>query len=95
MVKALIPKFLYSSYRKEPISSFILIMGVIDGILGGFSERWTLLSLGLLLVASSAAVRWLQIQKTEKTNSVSQQTTRRYLPPSTSSNPLPTLKSRR
>lgn len=89
----MLPKFWYSKYRKEPISAFILIIGVVDGVLGGFSERWTLLSLGLLLVATSAVVRWLQIQKTE--HKVSQQTPRRYLPPSQSQIPLPILKSKK
>jgi hypothetical protein len=89
----LLPKFFYSAYRKEPISAFILIMGVVDGLLGGFNQSWTLLSLGLLLVATSAAVRWLQIQKTQ--NSLSQQTPRRYLPPSKSQTSLPMLKSKK
>jgi hypothetical protein len=88
----LLPKLFYSAYRKEPISAFILIMGVVDGLLGGFNHNWTLLSLGLLLVVTSAAVRWLQIQKAQ--NSVSQQTPRRYLPPSKSKTALPILKSK-
>lgn len=92
-MKTLFPKFLYSAYRKEPISSFILIMGVVDGILGGFSERWTLVSLGLFLLVISAVVRWLQIQKNQKV--VSQQSPRRYLPPSQSPTPLPTLKRKK
>jgi hypothetical protein len=92
-VNTLLPKFFRSAYRKEPISTFILIMGVVDGILGGFNESWTLLSLGLLLVVTSAAVRWLQIQKNQ--NTVAPQSPRRYLPPSKSLSPLPMLKSKK
>ena len=89
-MNTLLPKQLYSAYRKEPISSFILIMGVVDGILGGFNHSWTLVSFGLLLLVTSATVRWLQVQKTE--NSISQQSPRRYLPPSEGQTPLPILK---
>lgn len=92
-MKTLIPKSLYSTYRKEPISAFILIIGVVDGIIGGFSEHWTLLSLGLLLVVTSATVRWLQIQKSQ--NSITKQSSNRYLPSSTSHTPLPTLKTQK
>ena len=90
-MNTLLPRFLKSVYRREPISTFIFIIGAVDALLGGFGERWTLLSLGLLLVVSSAAVRWLQVQKAQ--NFVSQQGSRRYLPPSSSQTPLPTLKS--
>ena len=90
-MNALLPRFLKSVYRKEPISTFIFIIGAVDALLGGFSERWTLLSLGILLVASSAAVRWLQLQKAQ--NFISQQAPRRYLPSSSSQTPLPTLRS--
>jgi hypothetical protein len=80
---------LYSTYRKERISAFILIIGVVDGIIGGFNEHWTLLSLGVLLVITSATVRWLQIQKSQ--NSQTKELPKRYLSPSTSYNPLPTI----
>lgn len=65
-------------------------MGVVDGILGGFNERWSLVSLGVFLLLISASVRWLQIRKTE--NSFSANTSTRYLPPSRSQIPLPRLK---
>ncbi len=92
-MNALLPRFLKSVYRGKPISTFIFIVGAVDALIGGFGERWTLLSLGLLLVVTSAAVRWLQVQKAQ--NFVSQQGSRRYLPPSSSQTPLPKLKSER
>jgi hypothetical protein len=83
-----------SIYRKEKISAFIFTLGAMDAILGGFSERWTLLSLGILLVIIGGWMRWLQVQKTNKTVSLS--TPRRYLPPSRSDlTPLPALKRKR
>jgi hypothetical protein len=83
-----------SVYRKEKISAFIFTFGAMDAILGGFSESWTLLSLGILLVLVGSWMRWLQVQKTEK--AVSVPTPRRYLTPSGSDlTPLPSLKRKR
>jgi hypothetical protein len=83
-----------SIYRKEKISAFIFTVGAMDAILGGFSERWTLLSLGILLVIIGGWMRWLQLQKTNKT--VSFPAPRRYLNPSRSDlTPLPPLKRKR
>lgn len=83
-----------SIYRKEKISAFIFTFGAMDAILGGFSERWTLLSLGVLLVIIGGWMRWLQIQKTKK--AVTFNSPRRYLNPSRSDlTPLPPLKRKR
>ena len=92
-MNSFLPRFLKKAYYKEPISAFILIVGVVDALIGGFNERWTLLSLGLVLVFSSAVMRWLQSQKIN--NSISQQPPRRYLPPNSGQNALPVLKSKK
>ncbi len=87
-------RLLKSAYRKEPISALIFLVGTVDALLGGFTERWTLLSLGLLLAFLGISVRWLQIQKAEET--ANSTPTRRYLNPSQYPlQPLPELKSRR
>jgi hypothetical protein len=83
-------RLLKSAYRKEPISTFIFLCGTVDALLGGFSERWTLLSLGVVLIMISVTVRWLQIQQSQK--EVSPPMAKRYLNPSKSSiQPLPEL----
>ena len=83
------PRFLKSAYRKEPISSFILIVGAVDAVMGGVGERWTLLSFGLMLVFLAAGLRWWQGQKAQSLSF--EETPRRYLPPSSSKRPLPML----
>jgi len=81
-------------YRQEKISAFIFTFGVMDAMLGGFSERWSLLSLGMLLVIIGGWMRWLQIQKTKKAFTFN--TPQRNLNPSTSDlTPLPPLKRKR
>lgn len=75
-------------YRKEPISSFLILMGVIELVIGGVDGQWSLFSLGLGLVLGAIAVRW---SKGRKNRLESQRVLpRRYLPPSESVNaPLP------
>lgn len=92
-MNALLPRFLKSAYRKEPISSFILIVGAVDAVIGGVGERWTLLSFGLVLVLLAAALRWWQMQKAQAL--FTEETPRRYLPPSSSQRPLPMLMNER
>ena len=87
-------RWLKKTYRKEPISAFILTFGLMDGVLGGFGERWTLLSFGLCVVIIGLFIRWLQVQNSHKP--VIMPPARRYLPPSKSALiPLPPLKRKR
>lgn len=88
-MNALWHRFLKSAYRKEPISSFIIIVGVVDAVIGGFGERWTLLSFGLMMVVLAAALRWWQTQRRE--SELSEQPVTHFLPPSSSRPPLPML----
>ncbi|ACK64758.1 conserved hypothetical protein [Rippkaea orientalis PCC 8801] len=88
-MNALLPRFLKNAYRKEPISSFILIVGAVDAVIGGVGERWTLLSFGLMVVLLSVILRWWQTQKAQPLTT--EDTPRRYLPPSSTRSPLPRL----
>lgn len=89
MMNALWHRFLKSAYRKEPISSFIIIVGAVDTLIGGVGERWTLLSFGLMMVVLAAALRWWQTQRRE--SELSEQPVTHFLPPSSSRPPLPML----
>ena len=89
-MNALLPRFVKLAYRKEPISSFVLIVGAVDAVIGGVGGRWTLLSLGMTTVLIAILLRWWQTQKAQ---AVPQETARHFLPPSSSSTPLPLLTS--
>ena len=92
-MNALWPRFLKSAYRKEPISSFILIVGAVDAVLGGVGERWTLLTFGLTIILLAAVIRW---HNSHKTQSVLVEERARYvLPPSSERPPLPILTSKK
>jgi hypothetical protein len=82
-------KFFRATYRKEPISSFLFLLGITDAAIGGLGEHWGLLSVGLTVVVSAALVRWLQIQKSSQLPPAPP--TRYYLPSSSSRPPLPLL----
>ncbi|HEY9638810.1 MAG TPA: hypothetical protein V6D14_35830 [Coleofasciculaceae cyanobacterium] len=88
-MNALWPRILKSAYRKEPISSFIVIVGVVDAVIGGAGERWSLLTFGLLMVMLAIVVRWWQSQRRE--SELAEQPVTHFLPPSSSRPALPTL----
>lgn len=90
-MNALLPRFMKSLYRKEPISSFILIAGTVDAVMGGVGDRLTLFGFGLTVIMVGIFVRWWQNQPTSLQSPP--QRPQRYLPPSSSPQPLPTLKS--
>ena len=78
-------------YRKEPVSGFILILGVTDALIGGFGGRGSLLSLGLLIALVGIVMRWQQGGK--KSRDIASEPVRNLLPPSSSRQPLPLLTS--
>ena len=64
-MNALLPRFLKSAYRKDPISSFVMTVGAVDAVIGGVGERWTLMSFGIMMILLAIAIRWLQIQRSQ------------------------------
>ena len=88
-MNALLPRFLKSAYRKEPISSFVLLIGAVDVVIGGVDERWSLLTFGLGLVGVAIALRWWQIQQRQV--DLTEKSPTYFLPPSSSRPPLPVL----
>lgn len=83
-------RFWKLAYRKEPISSFIVIVGAVDAVMGGVGERWSLLTFGLMMVMLAVGIRWWQSQR-RQTELVEQRVTPYYLPSSPSRPPLPML----
>jgi hypothetical protein len=88
-MNALWHRVLKSAYRKEPISSFIIIVGAVDAVIGGVGERWSLLTFGLMMVVLAVALRWWQSQRREA--DLAEQPVTHFLPPSSSRPALPML----
>lgn len=83
-------RFLRSIYRKEPIASFIITVGVVDIAIGGIDESWSLMTLGLGTVGVAIAFRWWQMQQRIPLESTDRVPTH-YLPPRSSRPQLPML----
>jgi hypothetical protein len=88
-MNAIFPTFLKRLYRKEPISSFIIVVGAVDAILGGVNEVSTLMILGLLTSGLAIGYRWWCIQQAK--NKLDFKSKQLYLPPSPDRIPLPNL----
>ncbi|MBE9178439.1 hypothetical protein IQ268_07535 [Oculatella sp. LEGE 06141] len=58
-------RMLKSAYRKEPISSFIITVGMVDAVIGGVGYRWSLFAFGVAAVSIAVAFRWWRTQQTQ------------------------------
>jgi hypothetical protein len=92
-MNAIVPTVLKRLYRKEPISSFILIVGAVDAVIGGMNEISTLMIIGLLTSGVAIGYRWWCIQQAESESD--RQVKQLYLPSQSDRSPLPNLDSRR
>ena len=92
-MNAIFPTVLKRIYRKEPISSFIVIIGAVDAVIGGMNEIGTLMILGLLTSGVAIGYRWWCIREAEvKYHKKPKQL---YLPPQSERTPLPNFDRRR
>ncbi|MBD3881428.1 hypothetical protein IFO70_06650 [Phormidium tenue FACHB-886] len=52
-----------SAYRREQLSSFVLLVGLVDALIGGISNHGLLLGLGLATVGVAIVLRWTALQR--------------------------------
>ncbi|MDJ0676308.1 MAG: hypothetical protein QNJ36_13130 [Calothrix sp. MO_167.B42] len=93
-MNAVLPRFLKLSYRKEPIVSILITMGIVDALIGGLDDSWSLFIVGLGTTGISLTWRWWRAQQRQplQEEPVAQQQ-QYYLPPqpSSSTSTLPML----
>ena len=87
-----LPRFLKSAYRKEPLPSFLITIGVVDAVIGGFDDRWSLFTFGLGSIGVAIAIRWWLMQQRPEP---SPRAAQNYLPSSSSRPVLPMLTAAR
>lgn len=82
-------RLLRSAYRKEPITSFVVTVGVVDAAIGGMGASGSLLAFGLGTAGVAMALRWWQFYRSgaEQTAPAPEY----YLPPQSSRPQLPVL----
>ncbi|QLE59304.1 hypothetical protein [Nostoc sp. TCL26-01] len=89
-MNAVLPRFLKSAYRKEPIISVLITMGVVDALIGGLDDSWSLFAVGLGTAGVSLAFKlWRSNQ--QRRPIAEEPVVQHYLPSRSSSPTLPML----
>lgn len=78
-----------AAYRKEQLSSFVLLVGLVDALIGGTSNHGLLLGLGLATVGVAIVLRWVALQRQMQALQLSPKPVRAL--PERSTRPLPPL----
>ncbi|HIK04352.1 MAG TPA: hypothetical protein IGS40_06505 [Trichormus sp. M33_DOE_039] len=88
-MNAVLPRFLKSAYRREPIVSILMTMGVVDALIGGLDDSWSLFAVGLGTAGVTLAFKlW---RNSQQQRPVTEEPVVHYLPPRSSSPTLPML----
>ncbi|NDJ22005.1 hypothetical protein GS682_10220 [Nostoc sp. B(2019)] len=88
-MNAVLPRFLKSTYRKEPLISVLITMGVVDALIGGFDDSWSLFAFGLGLAGITLVFKLWRIQ--QRRPLPEEPVVQHYLPSRSSSSALPML----
>ncbi|WP_353933148.1 hypothetical protein WJM97_10715 [Okeanomitos corallinicola TIOX110] len=88
-MNAVLPRFLKSAYRKEPIISTLVTIGIVDALIGGFDDSWTLFTFGLGTTGVALLLKLWQMQ--QRPPLPEETVVQHYLPPQSSSPPLPII----
>ncbi|BAU06254.1 hypothetical protein CEN50_02940 [Fischerella thermalis CCMEE 5268] len=89
-MNALLPRFLKSSYRKEPLISVVITMGVVEALIGGFDDKWSLFAFGLGTAGITLLLKfWLRQRR--RPLPAEETVVQHYLPSRSSSPTLPML----
>ncbi|CEJ47189.1 hypothetical protein [Umezakia ovalisporum] len=88
-MNAVLPRFLKSAYRRDPIISVLMTVGFVDTLIGGFNDTWSLFAVGLGTAGISLAFKFWRIQ--QRRPIVDDPVVQHYLPSQSSSPSLPIL----
>ncbi|MEA5580091.1 hypothetical protein VB620_01905 [Nodularia harveyana UHCC-0300] len=88
-MNAVLPRFLTSAYRRDPIISVLMTVGVVDALIGGLDDSWSLFAVGLGTAGISLAFKLWRMQ--QRLPLADEPVVQHYLPQQSSSSTLPTL----
>ncbi len=89
VMNAVLPRFLKSTYRKEPLISVLITMGVVDALIGGLDDSWSLFAFGLGMASVTLVFKLWRIQ--QRRPIPEEPVVQHYLPSRSSSPTLPML----
>lgn len=89
-MNAALPRFLKSAYRREPLPAFLITIGLVNAVIGGFGDRWSLFAIGLGTVGVAIALRWWIVSQ-KRQPEAPQPVAQHYLPYHSSNSELPPL----
>lgn len=90
-MNVIFPRFLKSAYRREPIISVLITMGIVDALIGGFDDSWSLFAFGLGTAGVTLAYKWWRVFQQESPIIPEEPVVQHYLPSRSSSAALPML----
>ncbi|MBH8572769.1 hypothetical protein I8752_07020 [Nostocaceae cyanobacterium CENA369] len=88
-MNAVLPRFLKSTYRKDPLISVLITVGVVDALIGGLDDSWSLFAFGLGTAGITLALKLWRIQ--QRRSIPEEPVVQHYLPSRSSSPTLPML----
>ncbi|BAZ11257.1 hypothetical protein NIES4071_30830 [Calothrix sp. NIES-4071] len=86
-----LPRLLKSTYRREPVVSGLITIGVVDAVIGGFGDSWSLFAFGLGTAGLTLALRWWRVSGQSRPLPQEEKVPQLYLPERSSSTSLPML----
>ncbi|RUT09213.1 hypothetical protein DSM106972_012660 [Dulcicalothrix desertica PCC 7102] len=87
-----LPRLLKSTYRREPVVSGLITVGVVDAVIGGFGDSWSLFAFGLGTAGLTLAFRWWRLSGQSRPSPQEEKPVKQlYLPERSSSTSLPML----
>jgi hypothetical protein len=89
-MNAVLPRFLKSAYRKEPIISALITVGIMDALIGGLDDSWSLFTFGLGTAGIALVFKLWRMQ--QRPALPEEPVAQYYLPPQSSADALPVLK---
>jgi hypothetical protein len=84
-MNAVLPRVLKSAYRRDPLISVAITMGLVDALIGGLDDSWSLFIFGLAITGVSGGLKLWKFQQNRSISQDEPVLQQRYLPSQSSS----------
>ncbi|MBE9216026.1 hypothetical protein IQ247_25760 [Plectonema cf. radiosum LEGE 06105] len=91
-MNAVFPRMIKSAYRKEPLITILITMGIVDALIGGLDDSWALFVFGLGTAGIALVIRWWKMEQRVALQENNEEPVKQlYLPERSSKSALPML----